>query len=149
MGEGACLRWKVCQRSDSTCKMLPFPLLKSNSHHLCSSLTSLSLSWHRDIHRLGTFLIAAQCGSCSSEKQCEAEQQKKWQWCSIITFFSCCFSATTTFTCFFKALMSFLWTFCFSNKRYFVCVRSVCHWSAYLPCRVNENHRYFCSQHWD
>lgn len=56
VGEGAWLHWKVCQCSDSTYKMLPFPLLKSNSHHLCSSLTSLGLSWCRDIHRLGTLL---------------------------------------------------------------------------------------------
>lgn len=36
-------------------KVFPFALLKSNSHHLCSSFTSLCLSWRRDLLGLGTF----------------------------------------------------------------------------------------------
>lgn len=104
-------------------------------------LSPVCLSWHRDIHRLGAFLSWVQLSVA-------VEQQKKWQWCSIITF-ALALSLPQSLPFFFKTLMSFLWTFWFSNKWYFVCVRSICHWSAYLPCRVNKIRRYFCSQHRD
>lgn len=36
----------------------------------------------------------------------------------------------------FLTLTFLLWTFSSSTKWYFVCVRGMCQWSAYLPCRV-------------
>lgn len=119
-------------------KAFPFALLKSNSHRLCSSFTSLCLSWCWDLLGVGTFpsWVHLMWQALPRKKKIrEDEQQKKWNVVQSENVFSCCFSTTTLFIRL-LTLMFLLWTSLSSAKWYFVCVRIMCHWSGYLPHKV-------------
>lgn len=117
-------------------KVFPFALLKSNSHHLCSSFTTLSVltqgsSWVRDF----PLVSASHVAGTPMKKDMKLNSERSEMWYRVKTF-SLAVSLPQPLSLGFLTLMFFLWTFSSSTKCYFVCGRSMCHWSAYSPCRV-------------